>query len=220
MELQSLMYERSVARVLEDLTERFGDGFTPEEVAAVVARGRAELETSGKHAEFIPSLLYHRVRDELLAAARSQGRALSPLPKLLFVCEHNEGRSQVAAALAEHLSGGRVLTRSAGVHPTGRLNPHTRTVLAERGIELLHALPSEVQEDALDAADVLVLIGCRSCDLEGRRTVRWDVDDPYAQDLETARRIADELETRVRDLLAELQVPVQEEQRAHATAAG
>lgn len=208
MELHSPVYDNAVARVREELAQRFSDGFSPAEVAAVISRGQAQLEASGKHARFIPALLDHWARDELLSVARAQGRQLSPLPKLLFVCEHNEGRSQVAAALAEHLSGGRVLARSAGIRPTGRLNPHARTVLAERGIRLRNPLPNEVQEDALDAADVLVLIGCRRCELTGRRTVRWDVDDPYAQDLQTARRIADELEVRVRVLLDELEVPV------------
>ncbi|WP_131105297.1 low molecular weight phosphatase family protein [Ornithinimicrobium sufpigmenti] len=211
MELHSPMYEHAMARVLEDLTERFSDGFTAAEVAGVVARGRTRLETSGRPATFAPALLDHWARDELLSLARAEGRALSPLPKVLFVCERGEGRSQVAAALAEHLSGGRVLARSAGIRPTGRLNPHAPTVLAERGIELRNPLPGEVQEDVLDAADVLVLIGVRDCDLLGVRSVRWDVDDPYAQDLPTARRIAEELETRVRELLAELEVPVEEQ---------
>ncbi|WP_134773775.1 low molecular weight phosphatase family protein [Ornithinimicrobium flavum] len=219
MRLHSRMYEQTVGRVLEELTERFSDGFTADEVAAVVARGRAELE-AGRHPEFIPALLDHWARDELLRIAREEGRALSPLPKILFVCERNEGRSQVAAALAEHLSDCGVLTRSAGVHPTGRLNPHARTVLAERGIELRNPLPSEVQADALDAADVLVLIGCGSCDLAGRRTVRWDVEDPHAQDLETTRRIADDLEVRVRELLAELEVPVVDRRPAAHPVAG
>lgn len=229
MELHSPMYEHAMARVLADLTERFSDGFTAAEVAAVVRRGRGRLESSGRPATFAPALLDHWARDELLALARSEGRALSPLPKVLFVCERGEGRSQVAAALAEHLSDGRVLARSAGIHPTGRLNPHAPTVLAERGVELRNPLPGEVQEDVLDAADVLVLIGVTTCDLVGRRTVRWDVDDPYAQELQTARRIADDLETRVRELLAELEVPVDEQgseahtdqqqpERVHATA--
>lgn len=229
MELHSPMYEHAMARVLADLTERFSDGFTAAEVAAVVARGRARLERSGRPATFAPALLDHWARDQLLALARSEGRALSPLPKVLFVCERGEGRSQVAAALAEHLSESRVLARSAGIHPTGRLNPHAPTVLAERGVELRNPLPGEVQEDVLDAADVLVLIGVTTCDLVGRRTVRWDVDDPYAQELQTARRIADDLETRVRELLAELEVPVDEQgseahtdqqqpERVHATA--
>lgn len=216
MELHSRTYQHAVSRVLEELTERFHDGFTAPEVAAIVARGRAGLEESGKHAEFIPPLLDHWARDELLRVARAEGRPLSPLPKVLFVCQRGEGRSQVAAALAEHLSDGGVLARSAGINPTGRLNPHVRTVLADRGIELRNPLPTEVQADALDAADVLVLIGPWSsdlegeCDLAGRRTVRWDIDDPYAQSLPTARRIADELEARVRELLAELGVPVVE----------
>ena len=220
MQARSPMYEHTLRRVQRDLTERFAAGFSAEEVAEVVARGRRQLEENGRHPEFIPALLEHWARDELLATARAEGRPLSPLPKLLFVCEHNEGRSQVAAALAEHLSGGHVLARSAGIHPTGRLNPHARTVLAERGIELRNPLPSEVQEDALDAADVLVLIGCRHCDLEGRRTVRWDVDDPYAQSLETARRIADELEMRVRELLDELEVPLVQRSATRAGVAG
>lgn len=221
MELGTPMYDNAVARVQEELVERFADGFTPAEVEAVVARGLAQLEASGRHAAFIPALLDHWTRDELLALARAEGRSLSPLPKLLFVCERGEGRSQVAAALAEHLADGRVLARSAGVRPTGRLNPHAPTVLAERGIELRNPLPGEVQDDVLDAADVLVLIGVdgRDCELVGHRTVRWDVDDPYAQELDEARRIGAELEVRVRALLAELEVPLVEQEPDETVAA-
>lgn len=210
MHTTSPAYERAIARVQECLAHRYAAGFTPDEVAEVVARGRRQLEESGRHREFIPALLEHWARDELLATAQAQGRAQSPVPKVLFVCEHGEGRSQVAAALTEHLSGRRVLVRSAGLHPTGRLNPHAAEVLAERGIELRDPLPCEVHDDALDAADVIVLIGCRSSDtdLVGHRVVRWHVDDPYAQDLATARRIAEELEARVVDLLTELEIPV------------
>ena len=212
MDLDCPAYHRAMARVLEQLTERYRDGFEPAEVAAVVARGRTSLEAAGKHAEFIPALVDHWAKDELLALARAQGRPLSPLPKLLFVCERNEGRSQVAAAIAEHLAGGRLLARAAGVHPTGRLTPHGTEVLAERGISLNQPLPSEVQDDVLDAADVLILIGCPEAPLQGRRTLHWDIDDPYAQSIEAARRIADELEVRVRALLQELEVPMMDRQ--------
>ncbi|USQ79518.1 arsenate reductase ArsC [Ornithinimicrobium faecis] len=208
MELHRSAYRHAMARVLEELTERYADGFDAAEIAVLVDRKRSSLEAGGKHAEFIPALVEHAVRDELATLARSQGRTLSPLPKVLFVCERNEGRSQVAAALAEHLSGGRVLARSGGLRPTGRLNPHASTVLAERGIDLVNPLPSEVQEDVLDAADILVLIGCQDAPLVGRRTIHWEIDDPYAQDLPAARRIAAEIESRVRELLAELEVPI------------
>jgi protein-tyrosine-phosphatase len=217
MELSGRAYEHAVSRVLDELAERYSEGFSREEVAAVVSRGRADLERAGKHAEFIPALLRRWARDELVSTARAEGRPVSPLPKILFVCERNEGRSQVAAALADHLSAGHVLVRSAGLHPTGRLNPHARTVLAERGIQLIVPLPSEIQSDVLDAADVIVLIGCSMCPLTGRRTVYWDIDDPYAQDLPTARRIADQLEVRVRELLAELGVQVAGRSRAEAS---
>ncbi|WP_114907298.1 low molecular weight phosphatase family protein [Ornithinimicrobium murale] len=171
MEQHRSAYRRAMARVVADLTERYADGFEPEEIAALVDRSRSRLEACGKHTEFIPVLVEHAVRDELVSLARAEGRVLSPLPKVLFVCERNEGRSQVAAALAEHLSGHRLLARSAGLRPTGRLNPHAATVLAELGVERFHPLPSEVQDDVLDAADILVLIGCREA--PGRTT-----DDP------------------------------------------
>lgn len=208
MELLSKVYEHAMERVLRTLTERFKDGFGPDEVAQVVAHGRRELEATGRHPEFIPVLLEHWARDELLATARAEGRPVSPLPKVLFVCEHNEGRSQMAASLAEHLSGGHVLVRSAGVHPTGALNPHAGRVLSERGVDLQHPVPSPVNEDAVDAADVVVLIGCLSSPVAGRRTVHWDVEDPHGQDLGTVRHVADVLETRVRELLCELEVAI------------
>lgn len=216
MHAHSPMYDHAIERVREELVERFSAGFRPGEVAAQVERALVELEADGRHPEFVPALLQHRVRDELLARARQEGRELLPLPKVLFVCQHGEGRSQVAAALAEHLSRGGVLARSAGLRPTGRLNPHATTVLAERGVGLHDPLPTEVQEDALDAADVVVLIGCTAADtvhLSGRRTVLWDVDDPSAAELDDARRIADEIEARVRELLAELGVPVTRAER-------
>lgn len=217
MELHGRAYEHAMERVLDELLERYSDRVSPETVASVVASGRADLERSGRHAEFIPALLKNWARDELVSIARAAGRPTAAAPKLLFVCEHNEGRSQVAAALADHLSGGRVLVRSAGLAPSGRLNPHAATVLAERGIELRVPLPSEVQDDALDAADVIVLIGCQRSELCGRRTVHWDIDDPYAQDLQTARRIADELEVQVRALLVELEIPVGARDRVAVT---
>lgn len=217
MEMHQRAYRHAMERVLSELTERYASSFTAGEIATLVDRARGQLETGGKHAEFIPALVDHAVRDQLATIARSRGERLSPLPKILFVCERNEGRSQVAAALAEHLSDGQVLARSAGMHPTGRLNPHAATVLADRGITLHNPLPSEIQDDVLDAADVLVLIGLKDAPLVGRRTIHWDIDDPYAQDLPTARRIADELERRVRELLEELDVPfAPQRELAHA----
>nr|WP_161965181.1 low molecular weight phosphatase family protein [Ornithinimicrobium cerasi] len=205
-----------------DLIDRFSAGFVAEEVRSVVAAGRRQLEDGGRHPEFIPALLEHWARDELLARARSEGRPLTPLPKILFVCEHGEGRAQVAGALAEHLSGGAVVVRAAGIRPTGRLSTHAVLVLSERGVELRNPLPSTIHADALDAADVIVCIGCSrsDTDLVGRRAVHWDVEDPHGQDLDTARRVADDLEARVRALLAELEVPVVDRQQVGSSAWG
>lgn len=203
-------YASTMERVRHDLVVRYRGCVAEAEIEQLVNEIRARLEASGRHLDFIPALTENAVRAELADRAAARGEALTSTPKILFVCERNEGRSQVAAALAEHLSGGHVIAQAAGLRPTGRLNPHAATVLAERGIDLLVPLPSEIQDDVLDAADVLVLIGLKDAPLVGQRTVHWDISDPYAQDLDAARGIADQLEQGVRQLLAELEVPLVE----------
>lgn len=129
-------------------------------------------------------------------------------PKILFVCVHNAGRSQMAAAFMEHLSGGAVEVRSAGSMPAEAVNPVAVEAMREAGIDLTGAMPKQLTDDAVVAADVVITMGCGdACPYyPGKRYLDWEVDDPAGQPIEAVRRIRDEIRARVVALLAELGV--------------
>ncbi|MCC2592981.1 arsenate reductase ArsC [Tessaracoccus sp. OS52] len=140
------------------------------------------------------------------AAAKSKGEPLDGRPELLFVCVQNAGRSQLAAAMAKHFSGGQVNVRSAGSRPSGQINPDALRVLEERGIEAAYLFSKPLTTDALQASDVVITMGCGDeCPFyPGKRYEDWKLDDPNGQSIETVRRIADEIEVKVKGLLAEI----------------
>jgi protein-tyrosine-phosphatase len=128
------------------------------------------------------------------------------IPEVLFVCVHNAGRSQMAAALLEHHAQGRVRVRSAGSAPAESLNPAVVAAMAEVGIDLSRARPTKLSDDDVRAADVVVTMGCGdACPVyPGRRYVDWDLPDPAGLPLEQVRPIRDAIDRLVRGLLAEL----------------
>jgi len=128
------------------------------------------------------------------------------MTSVLFVCVHNAGRSQMAAAYLEHLAGGRIEVRSAGSAPAARVNPVAVQAMAEEGIDLAAARPKVLTDDAVRASDVVVTMGCGdSCPFyPGRRYEDWVLDDPAGQDLDHVRPIRDEIRRRVERLVAEL----------------
>ena len=131
---------------------------------------------------------------------------VSEPPEVLFVCVHNAGRSQMAAALLALRSDGRVEVRSAGSSPADEINPVAVQAMAELGVDLGGAFPKPLTDDAVRAADVVITMGCGdACPVfPGKRYEDWAVDDPAGQDIETVRRIRDEIDRRVRALVAEL----------------
>jgi protein-tyrosine-phosphatase len=131
------------------------------------------------------------------------------VPEVLFVCVHNAGRSQLAAALLDHLGEGRVHVRSAGSEPADRINPHVVTVMAEMGLDVSKEFPKPISDNAVRAADVVITMGCGdACPIySGKRYEDWELDDPAEADLDGVRRIRDEIAARVRRLLNELATP-------------
>ena len=127
-------------------------------------------------------------------------------PTILFVCVHNAGRSQMAAGLTRRLGGDRVIVRSAGSEPGETANPAAVAAMAEIGIDLGDAVPKLLERDAVEAADIVVTMGCGdACPIfPGKRYEDWQLEDPAGRDLEAVREIRDEIERRVRDLLASL----------------
>ena len=127
-------------------------------------------------------------------------------PQVLFVCVHNAGRSQMAAALLDLRSGGRIDVRSAGSAPADELNPVVVAVMAELGLDLSREFPKPLTDSAVQAADVVVTMGCGdACPIfPGKRYEDWTLGDPAGQDVETVRRIREEIDARVQRLTGEL----------------
>ena len=133
----------------------------------------------------------------------------SDKPSVVFLCVHNAGRSQMAAAWLEHLAGDHVDVFSGGSEPASTVNPVAVEAMAEVGIDIGTQVPKPWTDEIVRAADVVVTMGCGdACPIfPGKRYLNWILDDPAGQSLEDVRPIRDEIERHVRDLLAELQVP-------------
>jgi protein-tyrosine-phosphatase len=127
-------------------------------------------------------------------------------PEVLFVCVHNAGRSQMAAGLLKLRSAGRINVRSAGSSPEEEINPNAVTALEELGIDMSEAFPKPLTDEVVRAADVVITMGCGdACPIyPGKKYEDWVLDDPAGQDLEAVRRIRDEIDQRVQELIAEL----------------
>jgi protein-tyrosine-phosphatase len=131
---------------------------------------------------------------------------MSTIPEVLFVCVHNAGRSQMAAALLHHRAAGAVTVRSAGSAPASEINPAVVAAMTEIGLDLTHEFPKPLTTQAVEAADIVVTMGCGdACPVyPGKRYVDWDLPDPAGQSIETVREIRDQIDARVRDLVTEL----------------
>ena len=131
---------------------------------------------------------------------------MNSVPEVLFVCIHNAGRSQMAAALLEHHAQGRVRVRSGGSAPADRINPAALAAMKEIGIDMSREHPKLMTDEAVQASDVVVTMGCGdACPVyPGKRYEDWKLDDPAGKSLEEVRPIRDEIERRVKALLAEL----------------
>jgi arsenate reductase len=136
--------------------------------------------------------------------------ANSTVPLVLYACIHNSGRSVAALVLTEHYAQGAVAVRSAGSEPGNSVNPMVTAALAERGLSTAHHVPTLLDYDLVNGADVVVTMGCgETCPVfPGKRYEDWPVADPKDRDLLTVRAIVDDIDQRVRRLLADLKVPV------------
>jgi arsenate reductase (thioredoxin) len=127
-------------------------------------------------------------------------------PTVLFVCLHNAGRSQMASGFLQHLAGERIEVLSAGSEPADQVNPVAVQAMSEMGIDISREVPKVLADSAVRKADVVITMGCGdACPFyPGKRYEDWELDDPAGQNLEQVRPIRDEIETRVRKLIAEL----------------
>lgn len=131
---------------------------------------------------------------------------MSRTPEVLFVCVHNAGRSQMAAALLQHYALGRIAVRSAYSEPADKVNPAAAEALAEWGLDIAAEVPTKLSTEDVEASDVVITMGCGdTCPIfPGKRYLDWPLDDPAYQGVDAVRPIRDEIDRRVRGLLAEL----------------
>jgi protein-tyrosine-phosphatase len=133
---------------------------------------------------------------------------MSDKPSVLFVCVHNAGRSQMAAAYLQHLSGGAVEVRSAGSAPAESVNPSAVQAMAEEGIDITAEKPKILTTDAVKESDVVITMGCGdTCPIfPGKRYEDWELEDPAGKGVDSVRPIRDEIKQRILGLLDELDV--------------
>lgn len=133
-------------------------------------------------------------------------------PSVLFLCVHNAGRSQMAAGWMRHLAGDAVGVFSGGSEPADQINQAAMAAMAEKDIDITSATPRRWTDEIVRAADVVVTMGCGdTCPVfPGKSYLDWEVEDPSGKTVEDVRRIRDDIELRVRDLLADLGVAVQD----------
>jgi arsenate reductase (thioredoxin) len=197
--------QHHIDRAAERLAEEFTGIFSQETIARYMADSQ-DLLGEAKINAFVPVLAHRFTRERLKALAQAEGIVSKEQVEVLFVCVHNAGRSQMAAGLLQLRSQGRIHVRSAGSTPAEEINPNAILALEELGVDMSTEFPKPLTDEVVRAADVVITMGCGdACPIyPGKKYEDWQLDDPAGQDLETVRRIRDELDQRVRKLIAEL----------------
>ena len=196
---------QTFARSIESLAEEFRGIFSLETVERYVNESIDRLR-GARVVDFIPLFVHRFAREQLRALAQAEGAIIKEVPEVLFVCVHNAGRSQMAAALLDHHAKGRVHVRSAGSDPTDKINPAVMAAMDDWGIDLSQEFPKPLTDEFVKAADAVITMGCGdACPIyPGKRYEDWELEDPAGQPVEVVRRIRDDIDARVQQLLAEL----------------
>jgi arsenate reductase (thioredoxin) len=196
---------QTFARSIESLAEEFRGIFSLETVERYVDES-VDRMSGARVVDFIPLFVHRFAREQLRALAQVEGAIIKDVPEVLFVCVHNAGRSQMAAALLDHHAKGKVHVRSAGSDPGDQINPAVAAAMDEWGIDLSREFPKPLTDEFVKAADAVITMGCGdACPIyPGKRYEDWELDDPAGQPVEVVRRIRDDIDIRVQQLLAEL----------------
>lgn len=199
--------EHAVEVVSTNLAREYDGQFNAETVQRFVRDSFAML-SGARVKSFVPVLAERFARDRLRALAHVEAGSGSDVPHVLFLCVHNAGRSQMAAGWMKHLAAGRVAVYSGGSEPGDAINRSAVEAMSEVGIDIAEEFPKPWTDEVVQAADVVVTMGCGdACPVfPGTRYVDWELDDPAGQSLEAVRPIRDDIRGRVEALLAELGV--------------
>jgi arsenate reductase len=205
---EELFADRTLQRSVEALAEEFHGIWSRETIEHFVLQCQEELRErgQGRVVNFLPVLCGRFARERLWALAQAEGRVEKVKPEVLFVCVRNAGRSQIAAALTDHLSDGWIGVRSAGSLPGEEIHPNVLRAMEEIGVDIHTEFPKPLTDEVVRAADVVVTMGCGdACPLyPGKHYEDWEVGDPADQPIETVREIRDDIKRRVEALVGQL----------------
>jgi len=203
---QRLALKTAAAQLQSD----FGDMFGVETIDRFLHSSYDQFASRASVPNFLPLLAERFARHRLHALARVEGKAHDGKPAVLFLCTHNAGRSQMAMGFFTQLAGDAAVAWSGGSEPGNEVNPAAVAAMAERGIDISREYPKPWTDEIVQAADVVITMGCGdACPIfPGRRYEEWILDDPAGHDVDAVRPIRDEIEERVRRLLADLEAPV------------
>jgi arsenate reductase (thioredoxin) len=201
---QQLALKSAAAR----LAEQFDGVFGPETIERFLTSSYDQFASHATATNFLPVMAERFARQRLQALERVEGKAQDGLPTVLFLCVHNAGRSQMALGWFQHLARDRAIAWSGGSEPGNQVNPAAIAAMAEVGIDISAEFPKPWTDEIVQAADVVVTMGCGdACPLfPGKRYEDWVLDDPAGMGVDAVRPIRDEIGARVRTLLASLGV--------------
>lgn len=197
---------RHIERIVADLARDYDDRFPRAEVEQVYRDSYDRLSATSRVTTFLPVLAGRFTCQRLDARAVAEGKRPRRAPTVLFVCVHNAGRSQMAAALMRSHAGSAVHIHTAGSDPAEAIHPEVVAAMADVGLSLTEEFPKPLTSDVLAASDVVVTLGCGDeCPVvPGRRYEDWPVPDPAGAGAAEVAAIRADLDRRVRDLLASL----------------
>jgi arsenate reductase (thioredoxin) len=197
--------QHHVTQAANALADEFEGVFSKETIERYIADS-LDLLGDARINVFVPVLAHRFARERLKALGQSDGVITKEQPEVLFVCVQNAGRSQMAAGLVRLRSEGRINVRSAGSAPAGEVDASVVEAMEEIGVDMDEAFPKPLTDEVVRAADVVITMGCGdACPIyPGKRYEDWTVDDPAGEDLETVRRIRDDIDARVQNLIDEL----------------
>jgi arsenate reductase len=188
------------------LHTEFGEYFGVETIERFLHSSYDQFAGRATIANFLPLLAERWARQRLNALARVEGKITDTKPTVLFLCTHNAGRSQMALGYFNHLAGDQGVAWSGGSEPGNEINPAAVAVMAEVGIDITREFPKPWTDEIVQAADVVVTMGCGdACPFfPGKRYENWELPDPAGQGIDAVRPIRDNVEARVRQLLTKL----------------
>lgn len=194
-----------IERGLIRLHQEFAGIFSTETIDRYLAESTEALSGS-RVPNFLPLFVNRFASERLRALAQVDGKLAKAVPEILFVCVHNSGRSQMAAALLNRQAHGRVHVSSAGSAPAEEIEPVVVSAMAEVGLDVTQEFPKPITDEVARAADVIVTMGCGdACPIyPGKRYLDWDLPTPAGQSLEFVRSIRDDLNARVATLLRQV----------------